>query len=109
EPAERPSRDQEGKPASASLGPVEQGPTSPVQPDGRRQSELQIAKCKLQNKLAICNYHFAFPLPCLSVVYLSTGTSAHSSVFPSGHVTRTRTGLFASPRPASTRGSLADA
>jgi hypothetical protein len=49
------------------------------------------------------------PVPCFSVVQRSIGTSAHSSLLPSGQVTRTRTGSAESPRPTSTLGSFADA
>ena len=49
------------------------------------------------------------PVPSASVVQPSTSTPVHSSVRPLGQITRTRSTAAVSPRPTSTRGSLADA
>ena len=51
----------------------------------------------------------AVPVPSASAVQPSTSTPVHSSVRPLGQVTRTRATAAASPRPTSTRGSLAEA
>ena len=70
---------------------------------------VHFAPCLLRRAFCILHFTYRLPPPSFSVVYRLMGTSAHSSARPSGHRTRTRGGFVVWPRPASTRGSLADA